>query len=162
MARLEAVWRTLRRKHVFPVSALGGLLGLLGFRRRPWLWIAIMALGYVLSLGPYLRGGIAEEYVAAPQGVRLPGAWFFKYVPFYSRLFSPVRMECLFLLGYGVLVAWAVARAFQRCRVPAWARPLLLLPLAWLVAGQMGRAGQAPLTVTPVSAPERSAIRRIG
>lgn len=130
------------------------LLGLALFRRRPWLWIAAMLLGYVLTLGPYLRGGLTEEYAAVPTGILMPQALFFKYVPFFSRLFSPVRMGGLFGLGFGVVLAWAVACGFQRLRVAGAMRPLLLALVAVPLLAQMTRSSQIPLSYTPVDVPD--------
>ncbi|MBM3461365.1 MAG: hypothetical protein FJX76_04620 [Armatimonadetes bacterium] len=136
------------------------LAGLLIFPRRPWLWVAVTLVGYFLVLGPYLKSGLTDEYVQEifgirlSDGIRMPQALFFKYVPFFARLFSPVRMSGLFVLGFGVLLAWSVATAFQRLKVSPRLRPLLLVLLAFPVLGQMARASQAPLSYTPLNVPD--------
>lgn len=142
---------------VFTFIALGGLLV---FRRRPWLWVAVASLGYLLTLGPYLKQGVTEEYVltlgplAFDNGIRLPHTLFFKYVPFFARLFSPVRMEGLFLLGFGVLVAWSTATVFERLRLRPMVRGGIFAVVVGLVAVQAMGSRLVPLGLTEVNVPE--------
>lgn len=133
------------------VLVLGGLVLI---PRRPWLFVAFAALGYALSLGPYLKGGVSEAYLARPHGIKLPQAWFFEYVPFFSRLFSPIRMEGLFLTGFGVVAAWSVAMLFRRLRLPVWARVVMVGAIIGSSLWQMEGAGAIPLSHTLLRVPE--------
>lgn len=143
---------------VFTLLALGGLVA---WGRRPWLWMSVTLLGYVLSLGPYLKKAVTEEYVfemgplAFEAGVRLPHTLFFKYVPYFARLFSPIRMEGLFLLGFGVLVAWSVARLFDRFQARPLARGAASVIIVGLAGYQMATSsGLVPLGFTEVNVPD--------
>ncbi len=135
---------------VVTVIVLGGLLL---FRRRPWLWVAIMMGGYILSLGPYLRAGTYQTYLFQPGGLELPQAWFFKYVPYFSRLFSPIRMEAMFLLGFAVIAAWSATHIFRALRLAKWQRVAFVTVVVLLSLAQMKRDGQAPLSYTVVRIP---------
>lgn len=133
------------------VLALGGLLA---FRRRPWLFVAIMGLGYILSLGPYLKGGVTEEFVARPDGMKLLQAYFFEYVPYFARLFSPIRMQGLFLLGFSVLVGWSAAMGFRRLRLSQTSRVAFAATIIALSLWQIERAGVIPIATTPLQVPD--------
>lgn len=144
---------TYRRAMPVALTALA-LGGLLVFRRRPWLFVAIAGLGYVLSLGPYLKGGVTEEYLARPDGMKLLQAYFFEYVPYFARLFSPIRLQGLFLLGFGVLVGWSAAMGFRRLHLSQLSRVLVAAAIIGLSLWQIERAGVIPLATTPLQVPD--------
>lgn len=144
---------TYRRSTPLVLTALV-IGGLLVFRGRPWLFVTIMLLGYVLSLGPYLKGGVMETYAAHPEGIRLPHTIFFEYVPYFSRLFSPIRLQGLFLLGFGVLAGWSTAKAYGRLRMSPPLRVLATAILIGLSLGQLARVGAIPIGMTPATVPD--------
>lgn len=73
----------------------------------PWFWIITLFFFYFLSLGPYLKVGSGHEnYVRIfeGRGVPLPYVVFFKYVPFFARLFAPLRLLGMFYVSAVALV----------------------------------------------------------
>lgn len=94
---LDALWNPTLQ-HALPIAILALVLGGFG-RRTPWLWIATFALFLALSLGPYLKVG-SEAY-----GLPMPYKAAYRWVPWFSRLFSPLRLQVLMYLALAVLVA---------------------------------------------------------
>jgi len=77
------------------VISLIALVAIIFVRPVPWLWLVTFLFFYILTLGPYLRFGYGEDnYVRIASGRPIPllYAAFFKYVPFFARLFAPIRM----------------------------------------------------------------------
>jgi hypothetical protein len=148
----DLLFRWSYRRSV-PVVFTGlAALGLLLCRRRPWLWVSTALLGYSICIGPYVRHGLTEDYVrdlgpfAVEGGIPTMHILFFKYMPYFSRLFSPIRIEGLFLLGFCVVVAWACVGLFGRLGLRR-SRPLALIPVGALLIAQMEASGQANLSV---------------
>ncbi len=76
---------------------LGGML----FRGIPrGRWIAVLLTGYVLTLGPYLKG-----YDGDPYELRLPYLLLYDHFPFFNRLWWPGRMALIFMVPLLVLAA---------------------------------------------------------
>ncbi|MGC6508981.1 MAG: hypothetical protein ACON4U_11220 [Myxococcota bacterium] len=63
-------------------------------------WIAILVIGYVLTLGPYLRWTDKEPFAIA-----LPYLWLYDHFPFFSRFWWPQRLELLVWVGVLILGA---------------------------------------------------------
>lgn len=108
-------------------------------------WLAVAALGWVLTLGPYLRG------LHGVHPIPLPWLWLHDVAPLFSRLWWPERAELLVWVGVSGLasagLAWGLAR------VPGGRRGRLasLVALAALLIGLRARplpAGPAP-TIDP-------------
>ena len=57
-------------------------------------WIAMMLVGYILTLGPYLRWTDAQ-----PLRIGLPYLWLYDYFPYFKRFWWPQRLELLVLIG---------------------------------------------------------------
>lgn len=57
-------------------------------------WISMMLIGYILTLGPYLK-------LIDPQPLRvaLPYLFLYDYFPFFQRFWWPQRLELLVLIG---------------------------------------------------------------
>lgn len=87
-----------------------------GDDRRRWLFVGLLAVGFLLSLGPTLKVSAGE-----PTFIRLPYYWLFTYVPGFDALRAPVRWALLVTLGLSILAAWAVAGR------PRWAAVALVL-----------------------------------
>ncbi len=57
-------------------------------------WIAMLLIGYVLTLGPYLRFTDTQ-----PMRIALPYLFLYDYFPFFQRFWWPQRLELLVLIG---------------------------------------------------------------
>lgn len=163
------------------------LIPLLFRRPIPWLWAASAFFFYLLSLGPYLRFGLAEDnYVRIMSGKAVPllYALFFKYVPFFSRLFAPIRMKGMMYVAISALVVTNLKyllepvlkkesegapeqprkagklSVFRKIFLPESSlgrligNSVIVLLIVFAMAGQMIYAGQIPLTLTEISYPE--------
>lgn len=89
------------------ILGFGGLIFARGIPRLRW--VATMLTGYVLSLGPYLKG-----YDGEPSHIRLPYLALYDYFPFFNRLWWPGRMSVIFLLPLLVLAALHLDRLAAR------------------------------------------------
>lgn len=63
-------------------------------------WIFLLLIGYVLTLGPYLRWMDKE-----PLRIALPYLWVYDNFPFFSRFWWPQRLELLVWVGLLILGA---------------------------------------------------------
>ncbi|MCE1248235.1 MAG: hypothetical protein LWY06_16465 [Firmicutes bacterium] len=83
------------------------LLPLFFRRPTPWLWITALLFFSMLALGPYLKtGGLNGGYfLIAGKPVVMPYAIFYKYVPAFSRLFSPIRWMGFMSVAGAVLLS---------------------------------------------------------
>ena len=150
----------LQASRVVPLAfTLAALLPLLWPRPRDgdatgatqWLWVLVGLVFYVISLGPYLKtGGLRDHWVSYPPGVRLPYTLLFKWIPFFSRMYSPVRATIMVYLAVGALAALNVTRLGAR---RGWVTPLLSLVLAAAGLMQMMRAGTIPLRTFNLESP---------
>lgn len=141
---------------------LAALLPLLFTRRWPWPWVLTLLAFYLLSLGPYLKGGGAREaYLAYPgSGVGLPYVLLFKYVPFFSRLFSPIRLEIMVYAAAACLAALNLTPLMAR--VPRAARAALVLLLAAAYLLQMRASGAMPLQAVQLPPPTYYEVLLLG
>ncbi len=125
---LDALWNPL-----LPHALPGAMLVLAFFpwgssRRIPWLWLATFFGFLVLSFGPYLSLGESSRVFLA--GVPMPYLLLYRWVPLFSRLFAPGRLEVLVYLALAVLVCLRVQGLRLR-------RPTLGLLIAALAAAGM-------------------------
>ena len=85
-----------------------------------------MLLFYSLTLGPYLQDINTGDYIGKLHGgLATPYVLFFKYLPAFARLFSPVRMSAMMLIAASIL-SGAVVYTLQK-----WHRHRLV---SWIVA----------------------------
>jgi hypothetical protein len=124
--------------------------------KKPWLWLGAFLFFYLLSLGPYLKTGTGESYLLYPWGdpVGLLHLLFFKYVPFYSRLFSPIRVCAFVTLCVGVLAAGNLAFIFERARFPKSLGVILTLACVVIFLGQSRSSGAWPVQTTKLYIPQ--------
>ena len=100
--------------HRVPLAVLALGLGGLFFRGRGRAgWVCMMLVGYVFTLGPYLKGHDDQ-----PTPIRLPYLFFYDHVPFFDRLWWPGRMALIFLVPLMVLAALHLDRIAARW--PRW------------------------------------------
>lgn len=119
------------------VLALGGLL----WRRvrGQWRWLAAMGVGWVLTLGPYLK-----LYDDEPTPIRLPYLLFYDTVPFFNRLWWPGRMALIFLVPLFVLAAIHLDRL--AARLPRLRTAIIALVGAAVIADADGRNPFMPVS----------------
>lgn len=70
-------------------------------KKLPWLWGVSFFFFLVLSFGPYLSLG--EEDRIFISNVRMPFAFFYRWMPFFSRLFSPSRLMMMAYMSLSIL-----------------------------------------------------------
>ena len=63
-------------------------------------WIYMLCIGYILTLGPYLKW-----MDATPMRLGLPYLWLYDYMPFFQRFWWPQRLELLVIVGLSILAA---------------------------------------------------------
>lgn len=140
------------------------LLALLPFylrqKQRPslWgLWLFAFFFFYVLSLGPYLKLGANGEPVrlAGGQGIPLPYVLFFKYIPIFSRLFSPCRIISMVSLCMSVLLSYNLSYLFGllpgRTKIFSWIFGAAVIGVFF---GYMSGTDRVPLPVTRLEIPQ--------
>jgi hypothetical protein len=93
--------------------ALSGVALWKGGGRRG-LWLTLLGVAFVLSLGPTLTIRALE-----PTGVALPYRWLWENVPGFNAIRAPVRWAVLVTLALSLLAAIGLARLPWR-----WAAPL--------------------------------------
>lgn len=150
----------LEASRVVPLAfTLAALVPLLWLRTRDgdeagatqWLWVMVGVGFYVVSLGPYLMaGGTRAHFVGYPPGIRLPYTLLYKYVPFFSRMYSPVRASIMVYLAVAALAALNLTRLSRK---RAWVAPCLALVLAAAGLAQMHHAGAIPIRTVNLEAP---------
>ncbi|MCR5663118.1 MAG: hypothetical protein K6G50_13495 [bacterium] len=69
--------------------------------KMPWLWAISFFVFLVLSFGPYLSLGEADRIIIS--NVRMPFAFFYRWVPFFSRLLSPNRLMAMAYMSLSIL-----------------------------------------------------------
>lgn len=123
---------------------------------RLWgFWLVSLLFFYLLSLGPYLKFGFQGEVVTlgAGQGIRLPYVYFFKYVPLFSRLFSPCRIIAMVSISLSVLLAFNLKWIFARLEKIPYIAPVLSVLLLFCLFYSLEIRGQSPLPVTQLYLP---------
>jgi hypothetical protein len=124
----------------YPVDALfPGLIALLlgfwgvirGSGRTRWFFLLLLAVAFVLSLGPRL-------YLAPGQpaglGATLPYAWLYAIVPGFKALRAPVRFDAVAMLALAVLAGYGLASLLRPgAAARRWRHAGLVLFLVGLV-----------------------------
>ncbi|MGM9999449.1 MAG: hypothetical protein ACI38Q_08720 [Candidatus Bruticola sp.] len=109
-------------------------------------WIISLLLFYSLTLGPYLLDINSGDYVnKLGGGIGTPYLIFFKYLPAFARLFSPVRMSAMLLIAASVLCGasvYALHKVHQRALV-SW---ILVLVVVGLIGHETFYCQAAPLS----------------
>jgi hypothetical protein len=97
-----------------------------GRGRTRWLFLVLLTVSWVLSLGPrlYLAPGRSTAWNAS-----LPYAWLYPVVPGFKALRAPVRFDALVMLSLAVLAGYGVATLENRVKAPSRRR---FLSPAWL------------------------------
>ncbi|MCL5035574.1 MAG: hypothetical protein M1269_00515 [Chloroflexi bacterium] len=158
----DYLFRTVPR---YSIHFLVTLLALIPFylrqKKRPpmWIfWLAAFLFFYVLSLGPYLKIGYMGQPVrlAGGQGIALPYILFFKYVPIFSRLFSPCRIISMVGLCMGVLLSYNLSYLFGILKGRARIIVSLIIGALFLgiFFGYMAVTHRTPLPVTRLEIPQ--------
>lgn len=93
-----------------PLMALA-LGGLVWRSRGRWRWFAIAAMGYVLAMGPYLKGSDGN-----PLPWKLPYLYLYDYTPLIGRLWWPERFAVLTWTGLCVLAGVHLSLLLERLR----------------------------------------------
>jgi hypothetical protein len=142
------------------------LLPLFFIRPIPYLWLISAFFFYMLALGPYLKAGTSlSGYVItlSGQAVPLPYCIFFKYVPFFSRLFAPSRLLGFFFPLLLALAAHNISRLLGPPAADEGSRPggvwggrvfrYFLCALAAITAFVQISLGWLPLPLTATGVP---------
>jgi len=103
-------------------------------------WWVVLAWGYVLSLGPYLKWSDGE-----PLPLALPYLFLYDHLPFFERLWWPDRLDIIVFIALAVLAALHLD-AWRR-RWPDRASVLLAVGLLAIVADVPWRNRFLPLMV---------------
>ena len=117
--------------------ALGGLW--LKPRARLGWWM-VLAWGYLLSLGPYLKWSDGQ-----PLPYALPYLLLYDLVPFFERLWWPDRLDILVFVSLAILAALHVDALRQRW--PQWQGTILIGAVLLVLADMPWRNRFAPLMV---------------
>jgi hypothetical protein len=126
---LWPIWRTPNLDGHSLSLLLLAFAGYAFWRRSPGglAWGAVFGLGWLFSLGPFLRlGG------GTPAEVPLPFLWVYRHVPFLDRLWWPGRWAILCTIALCVLAGMGVDQMRQRGRWES-RRAACFLVLATLV-----------------------------
>jgi len=90
------------------VAAVLSAIALVKRARRAWFWLAVIAVGGLLALGPVLT--VAGRPLS---GVRLPYGWLHR-LPFYEWVRIPGRMDMTIKLALAMLAALGAATLLRR------------------------------------------------
>ena len=119
----------------FLALALGGLLWRPAGRLR---WLGAAAVGYVLTLGPWLKDGDGQ-----PHAIPLPYLLLYDHVPFFNRLWWPGRMAIIAMVPLTVLAALHLERLASRAS--RWRSMALFLGMVAVLADMDWRNDFAPV-----------------
>lgn len=118
-------------------------------------WLLGTLFFYMLILGPYLKTGPGWAYVSPETGgVATPYLWFFKYLPAFSRLFSPVRLSGMLLVCMAFLAGALVRNLLVRWSAPSFVRVLAVLAVGAVAVHSLARMGAVPMKTTQALVPE--------
>jgi hypothetical protein len=85
-------------------------------------WIAVMLIGYLLTLGPYLKWTSPT-----PFRIGLPYLWLYDYFPFFERFWWPQRLELLVLIGLLIMGALQLQR--WNLFLPVWGKRFVAIAI---------------------------------
>ncbi|MFT5682200.1 MAG: hypothetical protein ACI8RZ_003118 [Myxococcota bacterium] len=117
------------------VLLVAAAVGVRAAGRRGLVWLAVAGLGWLLTLGPYLK-----DAEGVPQRLALPYLWLHDLLPSFDRLWWPQRLEILPLAALAVLAGLGLSQASGR--VVAAAVVALMLDVGL-------RSGALPATAAP-------------
>jgi len=94
-------------KRIALIPILIGIFGCFQPLTEKKRWITILIVGYILTLGPYLKwtGKI-------PFSISLPYLWLYDHLPFFKRFWWPQRLELLVIVGLLILASLQLDRWF--------------------------------------------------
>ena len=123
--------------------------------RSGLLWTLALAFFYLISLGPFAKGGIHAEVLLGPDGsvIRLPYVWLFEYVPIQARLFHPDRGVIWVYLALAVLAGLGLAAILKRLKLPAFTHWPISLGILALVIWHVVSPGPWPMPTSRLAAP---------
>ncbi len=137
------------------------VIPLLWVRPVPWLWIFNLLLFYILSLGPYLKTGTGSSNYVTISGKAIPLLYvvFFKYVPFFARLFAPLRMLGFFYVALVVILTVNISYtidvlAEKKPKLKGGLEGVFVSLIIFLTIFQMYNERRFPLATTKVVFPE--------
>lgn len=120
--------------------AMGGAFSRSLYGRKRW--IAVMVLGWLLTLGPYLKWT-----ALVPLRLSLPYLWLYDTVPFFERFWWPQRLEIVFLVGAIALAALLLEQLGRMW--PGYRRALVAASIVLLFADMPLRNRFAPVEANP-------------
>lgn len=109
-----------RLNHIYYMPLIFTLLLLISlffYKHKLSFWFVNFCFFYMLTIGPYLKIGSGAEsvFLMGDKPVPLPYTFFFTYVPFVSRLFSPVRWMGFLMVIAAVIIAGSTAVILDLC-----------------------------------------------
>jgi len=129
------------------VLLVAALIGARSAGRRGAVWLSVAGLGWLLTLGPYLK-----DAEGVPRRLALPYLFLYDHLPSFDRLWWPQRLELLPLVALAVLAGLGLSRSTGRTVAAA---------ILALVADVGLRSGALPATAAaprPVSAAIYAAV----
>ena len=105
-------------------------------------WVAILLIGYILTLGPYLKW-----MDKTPFQIPLPYLALYEYMPFFQRFWWPQRLELLVLVGLSILAALQMERWFLY--LPKRGRTIAILGILFVLIDTPIRNNYFPVESHP-------------
>jgi Interleukin-like EMT inducer len=147
--------------NTFFVGYLTALLALIGFIRfagRTRMWLAVVAVFAILSLGPLLHVNGVSEFDLDGLTTTMPLPFLIlHYIPIIKENRVPNRYSIIVTIGLAVLIAYAVwwITSFVSSRAPSFARRFLSFSLCLLLSlGLLAEHMAIPLPLTDATVPE--------
>lgn len=176
--RLNALGQSVcmdRELFKFPLTVLvlGVFLPFLRARKNGYHWIITWIFLFILAAGPYLKVGqgpvIPHDFnmdaapslklghsPGIPYDVKMPFYYFYKYVPFYSRLFWPGRIMEMVAIILGVLFCmnldWLVEKMERK--KPGFSSKLIVILLLITIVEMTYVKQQLPFRLRSVDIPK--------
>ncbi|MDQ7824828.1 MAG: hypothetical protein RDV48_18665 [Candidatus Eremiobacteraeota bacterium] len=126
---------------------------LLFMKGAPRFWGAVFLFFFLISLGPYMKVGDTFYVTALGSPVPLPYLLFYKYLPFFSRLYYPYRMESVMVLSMVIMTGYALSRFMKREGLPLGAKWGIVSLILLLYGGELTLKGYLPVQVSRPCAP---------
>lgn len=117
-------------------------------------WLLNLMLFYSLTLGPYLQDIHTGDYINKLHGgIGTPYLFFFKYLPAFARLFSPIRMSAMLVISAAIL-SGAVIYALQKWHHRHFISWTLAITAAFFVGANNFYCQAAPITSFNIKTPQ--------
>ena len=117
-------------------------------------WLLSLLLFYSLTLGPYLQDIHTGDYINKLNGgIGTPYLFFFKYLPAFARLFSPVRMSAMLVISSAIL-SGATLCALQKWHRRSFISWSLALTAAFFIGANNFYCQAAPITSFNIKTPQ--------